>query len=126
MIKLFITCLPAGRKQKEPQSLKEVLGILEKLAGDFKKVSQELAELKKNNKKNLQKVGVVRFNPFKEGGGDQSFSIAVLDALDNGFVITSLYSNAANRVYAKPIMNGASSYSLSQEEKEAINKAINV
>ncbi|KKS18926.1 MAG: hypothetical protein UU78_C0099G0006 [Candidatus Roizmanbacteria bacterium GW2011_GWC2_41_7] len=126
MIKLFNTCLPAGRKQKEPQSLKEVLGILEKLAGDFKKVSQELAELKKNNKKNLQKVGVVRFNPFKEGGGDQSFSIAVLDALDNGFVITSLYSNAANRVYAKPIMNGASSYSLSQEEKEAINKAINV
>ena len=126
MIKLFNTCLPAGRKQKEPQSLKEVLGILEKLAGDFKKVSQELAELKKNNKKNLQKVGVVRFNPFKKGGGDQSFSIAVLDALDNGFVITSLYSNAANRVYAKPIMNGASSYSLSQEEKEAINKAINV
>ena len=55
MIKLFNTCLPAGRKQKEPQSLKEVLGILEKLAGDFKKVSQELAELKKNNKKNLQK-----------------------------------------------------------------------
>ena len=112
--------------KKEPQNIKEVLTAFGKLADNFKEISQELAELKKNNKKNLQKVGMVRFNPFKEGGGDQSFSIAVLDALDNGFVITSLYSNAANRVYAKPIMNGASSYSLSQEEKEAINKAINV
>ncbi len=120
MIKLF------NKTKKEPQNLKEVLGVLKKLEENFGKVSQELADLKNNNIKNLRKVGMVRFNPFKEGGGDQSFSIAVLDASDNGFVITSLYSNAANRVYAKPIANGVSSYSLSQEEKEAINKAINV
>jgi len=120
MMKLF------NKTKKEPQNLKEVLGILKNLEDSASKISQELAELKNNNKKNLQKVGMVRFNPFKEGGGDQSFSIAVLDALNNGFVITSLYSNAINRVYAKPITNGASSYALSQEEKEAIGKAINV
>jgi len=120
MIKLF------NKTKKEPQSLKEVLNILKKLDDSFEKASNELAELKKNNEKNLQKVGMIRFNPFREGGGDQSFSIAVLDDSNNGFVITSLYSNAANRVYAKPIANGVSSYSLSQEEKEAISKAINV
>ena len=116
----------AKNKKKIPQDLKEVLTAFEKLSDDFSKVSQELVELKELNKKNLQKVGVVRFNPFKEGGGDQSFSIAVLDEANNGFVITSLYINATNRVYAKPIEKGTSSYSLSQEEKEAINKAMNI
>ncbi len=114
------------KNKKEPQNLKEVLSILKKMEGDFEKVSNELADLKQANKKNLQKVGMIRFNPFKEGGGDQSFSVAVLDASNNGFVMTSLYSNSGNRVYAKPIANGVSSYTLSQEEKEAIGKAINV
>ncbi|MFH1780643.1 MAG: DUF4446 family protein [Candidatus Nealsonbacteria bacterium] len=114
------------KAKKEPQDLKEVLNILKKIEGDFEKVSKELADLKQANKKNLQKVGMVRFNPFRESGGDQSFSIAALDASHNGFVITSLFSNGANQVYAKPISNGVSVYSLSQEEKEAINKAINV
>jgi len=111
--------------KKEPKDLKGVLAAFEKLASDFEKISQELAELKKDNKKNLQKVGMVRFNPFKEGGGDQSFSIALLDASNSGFVITSLYINAANRVYAKPVEKGNSSYTLSDEEKDAIGKAIN-
>ena len=120
MMKIF------NKTKKEPQDLKEVLASFEKLSGDFKKISQELAELKEKNKNNLQKVGMVRFNPFKEGGGDQSFSVAVLDDSNNGFVITSLYSNANNRVYAKPVEKGVSSYTLSQEEKEAISKVINI
>ncbi len=120
MIKFF------SKAKKDPQNLKEVLSVLKKLESNSDKLARELAELKKKNEKNLQKVGIVRFNPFKEGGGDQSFSVAILDASDSGFVITSLYSNANNRVYAKPILNGVSSYLLSQEEKEAISKAINV
>ena len=115
-----------NKTKQEPQILKEVLGVLKKLESNIDKISQELAELKKNNKKNLQKVGMVRFNPFREGGGDQSFSVAVLDEDNNGFVITSLYGHDANRIYAKPVANGASSYSLSLEEKEALNKAIKV
>jgi len=114
------------KKQSEPRDLKEVLDVLKRLEGNFEKVSKELADLKQANKKNLQKVGMIRFNPFRKSGGDQSFSIAVLDAANNGFVVTSLYSNASNQVYAKPIVNGASVYSLSQEEKEAIDKAFNV
>jgi len=120
MIQLF------KKSKKEPQNLKEVLDILKKLEDNFEKVSKELADFKQASKKDLRKVGMIRFNPFKEGGGDQSFSIAVLDDGNNGFVLTSLYSNTINRIYSKPVVNGISSYSLSQEEKEAINKAINV
>jgi len=97
--------------------------MFKKLEVDVEKFSRELADLKQANKKNLQKMGVVRFNPFREAGGDQSFSIVLLDAQNNGFVITSLYGRDANRVYAKPITNGTSSYSLSKEEKGAISRA---
>ena len=112
------------KKKKEPANLKEVLEYLRKLTEDHQEISRELTDFKKESRKNLQKVGVVRFNPFKEVGGDQSFSIAVFDADNNGFVITSLYSHEASRVYAKPIKNGASLYALSKEEQEALNKAM--
>ena len=90
---------------------------------NFEKLSEELENLKKESKFSVQKIGIVRFNPFSEVGGDQSFSIALLDGNDNGVVITSLYTREGNRVYGKPIKNGRSEYSLSNEEKEVIEKA---
>ena len=112
------------KTEKGPENLKEVLAYLKKIEESHQAVARELADLKKESKKNLQKVGIVRFNPFREVGGDQSFSLAVLDATDNGFVITSLYSHEGNRVYTKPIENGTSPYSLSKEEKKALDKAM--
>ena len=111
------------KTKKEPENLKEVQEFLKKLKESADKTASDLEDFKKESKKTLQRVGIVRFNPFKETGGDQSFSIAVLDANNNGFIITSLYGREANRVYAKPINNGTSSYSLSKEEKEALDKA---
>ncbi len=71
----------------------------------------------------IQKIAVVRFNPFNEMGGNQSFVIALLDGKNNGFVISSLFVKDGNRVYAKFINNGKSDHLLSKEEKEAIEKA---
>jgi len=73
----------------------------------------------------IQKTGVVRFNPFNNMGGNQSFIIALLDGKNNGFVISSLFVKEGNRVYAKSIKAGKSDHSLSAEEVEAIDKAIN-
>lgn len=71
--------------------------------------------------KGLHKTGMVRFNPFRDIGGDQSFSIALLDGKNNGIVISSLYSRDGVRVYAKAVTAGQSSkYPLTQEEKYAI------
>ena len=71
----------------------------------------------------IRRTGLVRFNPFSDAGGDQSFSLALLDDRKNGVVISSLYGREINRVYAKPIENGSSTYQLSDEEKEAIARA---
>lgn len=111
------------KKKKEPENLQEILVQFKDLKENFERISAELENLKKENKINIQKVGIVRFNPFKEIGGNQSFSIALLDGNDNGVVITSLYSRTDNRVYGKPIKNGQSEYLLSEEEKQAIEKA---
>lgn len=71
----------------------------------------------------IQKVGVIRFNPFRDTGGDQSFSIAILDANDNGLVLSSLFTREGTRIYTKPLQNGQSKYPLSKEEMEAIKRA---
>ena len=111
------------KKKKEPENLKEILSQFRDLRENFERISKELENLKKENKFYIQKVGIVRFNPFKEVGGNQSFSIALLDGNDDGVVITSLYSREGNRIFGKPIKNGKSEYLLSEEEKKAIEQA---
>lgn len=114
--------------RKGEKNLEEVLGnLIKKLEvqeKDIKKIFEEISRLDQISKRSFQKIGVIRYNPFRDVGGNQSFSIALLDLDNNGFVITSLYGREGNRIYAKPIKNGLSEYSLSEEEKEAIQRAI--
>jgi len=114
------------KREKEPENFKEILAQFKDLKDGFEKISKELENLKKENTFTIQKVGIIRFNPFKEIGGDQSFSVALLDGNNDGIVITSLYTREGNRVYGKPIKKGFSEYILSGEEKEAINKALSL
>jgi len=99
--------------------------IIKEIKGDFKKLSDWNSDLQKICDISISKVGVVRFNPFKDTGGDQSFAIALLDSNNNGLVISSLFSREGTRIYTKPIEAGKSiNYNLSEEEQQAINKAL--
>ena len=74
-----------------------------------KKIGEAFMEIKNLNdicKTTIQKVGVVRFDPFNEMGGKQSFAVALMDAENNGFVISSLFVQEGNRVYAKAVKTG--------------------
>jgi hypothetical protein len=71
----------------------------------------------------LQRVGVVRYNAFDDTGGDQSFAVALLDAHGNGAIFNGLYHRKDCRVFAKPVRDWRSTYSMSDEETEAIRKA---
>lgn len=70
-----------------------------------------------------QKISVVRFNPFGDTGGDQSFVLAVLDSHNSGYVLTSIHGREGTRVYVKPIDYGKSKYTLSTEEQQALAQA---
>jgi hypothetical protein len=71
----------------------------------------------------FQRVGLVRFNPFEDTGGNQSFALALLDAEGNGWVLSSLHARTGTRVYAKAIRGGRSDGALSEEETAAIKQA---
>ena len=92
---------------------------------DYKEVLSKIKNLEAISKVTLQKTGIVRFNPFNDMGGNQSFIIALLDGKNNGFVISSLFIQEGNRVYTKEVKDGKSEHKLSKEELEAINRAIN-
>ena len=73
----------------------------------------------------IQKIGIVRYNAFKDTGSDLSFAVALLDEKNNGVVFNGIYSREMSNIYAKPVENGKSSYTVSNEEQMAIDKAIN-
>lgn len=73
----------------------------------------------------VQHVGVVRFNAFEDTGSDLSYAIALLDNHGDGVVMSSLFGRNETRTYAKPVAGGRSPYLLSDEEQEAIRKAMN-
>lgn len=110
----------------------DIYKVLEKYLKETKEVESyakrieiEIAKVSKKMQKSIQKIGFVRYNPFgkNDTGGNQSFSVALLDNDDSGFVITSMHAREGTRVYAKSISDGKSTNTLSDEEVEAIKKA---
>lgn len=94
------------------------------LNNKYTSLVKKVDTLEKNVECCVQKVGVVRYRAFEqESSNDLCFSVAILDSKDNGVVFNSIYSRTGSYTYAKPIERGISTYVLSNEEKEAIEKA---
>ena len=100
--------------------IERVSGVSRDLA-DLRQLYQALAERTQGT---LQHVGMVRFNPFEDTGSDQSFVIALLDDRRDGIVLSGLHGREGTRVFAKPVEAGASRHSLSPEEGQAIQIAV--
>jgi len=86
-------------------------------------LEEELSRLKQTVGFAVQKVGLVRFNPFEDGGGNFSFSVALLNAHDSGVVITSMHGRQQNRIYTKKIEHGLCDIKLTEEEQHAVDQA---
>lgn len=77
----------------------------------------------RSSQSHLQRIGFLRFNPFRDAGGDQSFALALADRHGNGVVLSSLYGRDGARIYGKPLAAWASPYPLTEEEQQAIARA---
>ena len=86
-------------------------------------VDQLARRLEKDGSYHIQHVGMVRYNPFQETGGDQSFSLALADGHGSGLVLSSLHARGSTRVYGKPLQDWESGYPLTDEEEQAIEVA---
>ncbi len=104
--------------------LESLLGREEHLKKQLGEIGERIARVEADGTVHIQRLGIVRFNPFSDTGGSQSFSLALLDAQENGIVITSLYARTGNRWYVKEIRDGkGKDLELSKEEQSAIKKA---
>jgi len=109
-------------------SLESVLGghmeRVRQVVRDVEGVSSRTAAVERDLQGMFGRVGLVRYNPFEDTGGNQSFALAMLDGRGDGFVVNSLHSRTGTRVYAKSIAGGASDAALSEEESAALKQAL--
>ncbi len=121
MYRVFMTGTDQGNLE---QVLLAQAARLEHLEQERQSQGKQLWEVEQKLAQAIQKVGMVRFNAFSDVGGEMSFAIALLDAQGSGVVVSSIYGRAEARVYAKPVVKGGTSSSLSKEERAAIEQAI--
>ena len=100
--------------------LDKVFGV----AREVDELTVRTALVETNLRRSFQRVGLVRFNPFEDTGGNQSFALALLDANGDGLVVSSLHSRAGTRVYAKAVAGGRAEAALSDEETRAVSEAL--
>ena len=117
--------LGQGLKEKNFKTIMETLlkdvSIARK---DIDNLELYCDKIQKDGLLHIQKIGLVRFNPFKDTGGDQSFILSLVDGNDTGVIISGLYARSGTRWYAKRIIKGKSvEHGLSDEEKKALDAA---
>lgn len=113
-----------GKSNNIEEILQEYLKKVEKVEGDNKNIKVYCENLNKEISKCIKKVGIVRYSAFKDMGSDLSFALALLDEKNDGIVLNGIYSVENSNIYAKPVQNGKSKYTISEEEEKAINIAM--
>lgn len=112
----------------QAQDLEHIIyGLVAKLdsqAGHQAALEQELVRLKQHVSHTFHKIGIIRFNPFEDGGGNFSFALALLNEHNSGFVITSMHGRQQCRVYTKRLLKGKSETQLTDEEYQAVQIAL--
>lgn len=113
---------------KEAKSLeKDIIGLYEDnkfLKTTVDKNKNDIKKLYKNMESTFQKVGIVKYDAFQQMGGKLSFSLALLDQNNDGFILNSVHSSEGCYSYTKEIRNGESAISLGSEEEKALEIAM--
>ncbi|HCQ63625.1 MAG: hypothetical protein UY71_C0023G0003 [Parcubacteria group bacterium GW2011_GWB1_52_7] len=121
----FMKLFAAAAPESHAELLTQILHRAEIAERDIASLRSRAEALEKIASRSFQKIGFMRFNPFADTGGDQSFALALLDHENNGIVVSSLYNREGTRIYAKAIDHGTPKQALSEEEKEVLERAIN-
>lgn len=113
-----------GRNANIEDMLFEMMEKVKNVAEENQEIKLDCSKLNKEINKCIKKVGIVRYSAFKDMGSDLSFALALLDELNNGVILNGIYSAENSNIYAKPVENGVSKYTLSEEEQKALDMAI--
>lgn len=123
--KFLKSLFPKSGERDIRKKFEEILGQVVNFREDLGKINNRLSEFEKLGLRYIQRVQLSRYNPYDDTGGDQSFTVALLDDGGNGIVITSLHARSGTRVFAKDVAIGrVGKYQFSKEEEEVIKKAM--
>jgi Protein of unknown function (DUF4446) len=122
--RLLSKLFPKSESGDIRKRLEEVTQTVESFAKREEFFAKVLKEQTLEGLGHIQRVQILRYNPYNDTGGEQSFSLVLLDGKQNGILITSLHSRAGTRIYTKVISKGESDMELSKEEKEVLKKVI--
>lgn len=139
LISVIISSVKINKINKNTKEFMRKLGNGKDISEDLNKYMDRIVELEmglsetnthckqldKQIKGCVQKIGIVRYSAYKDTGSDLSFAVALLDEKDNGVVFNGIYSREMSNIYAKPIVSGKSKYTMTEEESQAVQKAIN-
>lgn len=114
-----------GNGNNIDEMLKRYINEVEEVANKNEEIVSYCKKIDNDIAKCTQKIGMVRYNAFRDTGSDLSFTLALLNEYNDGVVLNGIYARDMSNIYAKPIENGKSKYALSDEEKEAIQIAMN-
>lgn len=114
-----------GNGNNIDEMLKQYIDEVERVKKQNGEIISYCERLDTNIENCTQKIGIVRYNAFKDVGSDLSFALALLNEHNDGIVLNGIYARDMSNIYAKTVENGQSKYALSDEEKEAIQRAIN-
>jgi len=115
-----------GTKDKNIEELLiEFIGKVDSVKERSDNIKNMYDEIEKRLEKCIQKVSILRYKAFQDmGGAALSFSIALLDAHDDGVILTGIYGRDECTTYAKPIDKGVPKYNLSEEEQSVLKDAM--
>lgn len=124
LIKKYSVFTEGTNKKTLEDVLVNILNEQKLTKKDIAYLSTRCDNIEKDGLLHIQKIGLLRFNPFKDTGGDQSFILSLIDANNTGVVITALYSRSGTRWYAKKVINGKGhEHELSEDEKKSLKNA---
>lgn len=103
--------------------LTEHVSRVQETVGRVDALSEQARLLEEAGRLSLQHAAIVRYNPFRDTGSDQSFALALADANGNGVVLSSLHARDGTRIYGKALVGWESAHALTDEEKSAIARA---
>lgn len=121
--KKFMEKLGNGKNIEE--DLETYMYRVEKVEKQNMEITNYMRNIEKDLTKCIQKIGIVRYSAFKDTGSNLSFTLALLDEHNDGVVLNGIYSREMSNIYAKPVKAGKSTYTMSEEEKQAVQKAMN-
>lgn len=113
-----------GNGENIQESLEKYVAQVEEVKKENEKLKKGFKQLENGIAECTQKVGLIRYSAFKDTGSDLSFTLALLNKENTGVVLNGIYSRDMSNIYAKPVGKGVSTYTLSEEEKQAIEKAM--